>query len=147
MANAIRGAFLHSPQHPRIIGTSQWLADIVIELLNYNQNLKDMDYVVEHPLTTLFDEVLPGVDHYKEYYGDKEIFTQVYVFDVLARLDEEESEQSQWATVLREKIFIPWTQNYPGMHIWTPWKRVYPVCLTGRSGGVDNDSSIPNCRR
>lgn len=132
MANAIRGAFLHSPQHPRIIGSSQWLADIVVELLNYNQNLKDMDYVVEHPLTALFDVVLPGADHYKEYYGDREIFTQVYVFDVLARLDEEESEQSQWVAVLRKKIFTPWTQNYPGMHIWTPWKRVYPAFPTAK---------------
>jgi hypothetical protein len=49
IAKEIRNSFLHTPEYPKMIGRSQWLVDIVIELINYKQNLKDMDYVLEHP--------------------------------------------------------------------------------------------------
>ena len=128
IARWIRNAFLYSPEHPAIIGRSHWLIDIVIEMITYQHNDNDKDMSVEHPLMGIFDEVAPctepGIDRYREYYGDREIFAQVYMFEMLARMDENEPAQAEFVGLLREALFAPWTENYAGMSIWISWKRV-----------------------
>jgi len=124
VAKAIRGAFMHAPESPQIISQSLWLIDIVIELVNYQQNDCDRDFTVEHSLSILFDEIVPGTDHYREYYGDREIYSQVNMFDMFSRMDETDTAQVRFVKALREKLFFPWTENYAGMSIWTAWKKV-----------------------
>jgi len=138
IAKAIRMAFIHTPESPRIISQSSWLIPIVIELVNYQQNDCDKDLTVEHPLSTLFDDVAPGTDHYQEYYGDREIYSQVYMFDMLARMDETDMVQVGFIKELREKLFFPWTENFEGMSIWTAWKKVSAEWFVRTDGGAEN---------
>lgn len=123
IAKAIRKAFLHSPRHPAVIGRSHWLIDVAIELILWSPNPKDNDIIVEHPLITLFDDVTPEVDHYAEYFGDLEIYSQVYMFDMLSRMSETDVDQSAFVTELRNRLFTPWTANFTGMSVWVAWKR------------------------
>jgi hypothetical protein len=124
IARAIWQAFLGSSEHPATICQSTWLIDIIIELIDYQQTDSDKDFTVEHPLTVLFDEVELGTDHYRWYYGDPEISSQVYMFDMLARMDENDPIQVQFVKTLRQRLFVPWTENFPGISIWTAWKKV-----------------------
>jgi hypothetical protein len=124
IAKAIRRAFMHDPESPHIISQSPWLIAIVIELVNHQQNDCDKDFTVEHSLSILFDEIAPGTDHYREYYGDREIYSQVYMFDMFSRMDETDTVQVRFVKALREKLFFPWTENYAGASIWTAWKKV-----------------------
>ncbi|KAA8914831.1 hypothetical protein FN846DRAFT_238449 [Sphaerosporella brunnea] len=123
IAKAIWKAFLKSPDNPRIICHSAWLIDLIIELIDHQQADSDKDFTVGHSLAVIFDEVEPGTDHYKEYYGDLEIFSQVYMFDMLARMDAKDPTQVEFVKVLRERLFAPWTENFPGISIWTAWKK------------------------
>lgn len=114
-----------TPEHPAIIGQSTWLLDIIFDLINYSQSLRDIDLVVEQPVTMLFDEVSPSEEeHYKTYYGDREIFAQVYMFDMLTRMDEKQPALMAFVKRLREMMFAPWTENFSGMSIWVSWKKV-----------------------
>jgi hypothetical protein len=142
IAKAIWTAFRQSPGGPGIICRSTWLIDIMVELIEYQQTEGDKDFIVEHPLTTVFDEVAPGIDHYREYYGDPEIFSQVYVFDILSRMDETDPVQVEFVKDLREKLFFPWTENFPGISIWTAWKKVrYFIPLRSR----DSNETFSTC--
>lgn len=72
----------------------------------------------------LFDEVAPEVNHYAQYYGDPEVFSKVYMFDMLSRMDENDRDQLEFANILRERLFLPWTENFDGMSVWVAWKKV-----------------------
>lgn len=49
---------------------------------------------------------------------------QVYIFDVLSRLDPSNPSELAFANSLRNKIYHPWTLNTPGMPVYSKWKRV-----------------------
>lgn len=129
IAKAIRKAFLVTSKHPNIIGRSKWLIDIVIDLTLSSPSPKDIDSFIAHPLTVLFDEVAPEVDHYSQYYGDHEVFSKVYMFDMLSRMDESDRDQLEFARTLRERLFFPWTENFDGMSVWVAWKKVRILLL------------------
>ena len=124
LAKAIRKAFLGTPKCPNIIGRSKWLIDIVTDIILSSPSPRDTDNFIAHPLTVLFDEVDPEVNHYAQYYGDPEVFSKVYMFDMLSRMDESDRDQLEFANILRERLFLPWTENFDGMSVWVAWKKV-----------------------
>ncbi|KAI5806946.1 hypothetical protein EDC01DRAFT_7245 [Geopyxis carbonaria] len=114
-------AFIESPE---VVCSSPWLVDIVVDIINTSMNVKDMDFIVDYPLAEVFNEIAPGSrDHYREYNGETEIYAQVYMFDMLSRMDESNNIQANFVKLIREKLFKPWTQNFPGMPIYVAWKK------------------------
>jgi hypothetical protein len=48
---------------------------------------------------------------------------QVYIFDILSRLDPNSFSASAFANCLRDKIYAPWALNKPGMPVYSKWKK------------------------
>lgn len=57
---------------------------------------------------------------------------QVYIFDVLSRLDPSSPSESAFASSLRDKIYAPWALNKQGMPVYSKWKK---VCQYSRDDG------------
>lgn len=49
---------------------------------------------------------------------------QVYIFDVLSRLDPNSPSESIFANSLRDKIYASWKLNKQGMPVYSKWKKV-----------------------
>lgn len=56
---------------------------------------------------------------------------QVYIFDVLSRLDPSSHSESVFAGSLRDKIYGPWAMNKKGMPVYSKWKKVCEYVCDG----------------
>lgn len=119
---------------------SSWLVDIVLNLIEMPVATKDFDFYLEESVATIFDELMPIkgdvtsnnglsaenyeiISHYQEYNGDLELFSRVYACDMLLNMKYNPDERA-FVREVRQRLFKPWTENYPGMPVYTAWKKV-----------------------
>lgn len=138
MAKKLHEAHIDSPY---AVAKSSWLVDIVLNLIEMPVATKDVDFYLEESVATIFDELMPikrdatsnngssagnyeVISHYQEYNGDLELFSRVYACDMLNNMEHDNPEEGAFVREVRQRLFKPWTENYPGMPVYTTWKKV-----------------------
>lgn len=127
MSEALRRAFFKSPT---TICSTEWLIPVILELVEMPTGEKDVEYLLEESLGGLFSELMPseGRDYYREYNGDPELFSRAYMVDMLTRMSPDILEQQKFVELLRNGLLEPWKQNFSGMPVYSPWKKVRSGC-------------------